>query len=166
MRENPHARWPFLWGGRCRRPQATNPGAVRRRTCGLRVQAACAPIRSCSRWGLPCRACYQPRGALLPHRFTLACRQAGGRFAFLWRCPWGCPRRMLSGTVSPWSPDFPPPLGGGHPADWRAQLGTAPEGVNHRLDLREIYALHVVKLAFEGAIGKPAKPRLGEARGI
>ncbi len=33
-----------------------------------------------------------------------------------------------------------------------AQLGTPPGGVNHRLDLREIYALHVVKLAFPGAI--------------
>ena len=31
-----------------------------------------APIRSCSRWGLPCRPCCQGRGALLPHRFTLA----------------------------------------------------------------------------------------------
>ncbi len=27
---------------------------------------------------------------------------------FLWRCPWGRPRRTLSGAVSPWSPDFPP----------------------------------------------------------
>jgi len=35
-----------------------------------------APIRSCSRWGLPCRPCCQARGALLPHRFTLA---DGGR---------------------------------------------------------------------------------------
>src|SRR5258708_32046868 len=25
----------------------------------------------CSDWGLPCRACYQTRGGLLPHRFTL-----------------------------------------------------------------------------------------------
>ena len=25
----------------------------------------------------------------------------------LWRYPWGHPRRTLSGTVSPWSPDFP-----------------------------------------------------------
>ena len=25
----------------------------------------------------------------------------------LWRFPWGCPRRALPGTVSPWSPDFP-----------------------------------------------------------
>jgi hypothetical protein len=37
---------------------------------------------------------------------------------FLWRFPWGCPRRKLSGTVSPWSPDFPPLQSGGHPAGW------------------------------------------------
>ena len=30
------------------------------------------PIRSCSRRGLPCRPCFQKRGALLPHPFTLA----------------------------------------------------------------------------------------------
>ena len=27
----------------------------------------------------------------------------------LWHCPWGRPRRMLSGTVCRWSPDFPLP---------------------------------------------------------
>jgi len=26
----------------------------------------------------------------------------------LWHFPWGFPRRTLSGTVYPWSPDFPP----------------------------------------------------------
>jgi len=26
---------------------------------------------------------------------------------FLWHFPWGCPRRPLTGTVLPWSPDFP-----------------------------------------------------------
>jgi hypothetical protein len=36
------------------------------------------PIRFCSRWGLPCRRCYQWRGALLPHRFDLAGTNAGG----------------------------------------------------------------------------------------
>jgi hypothetical protein len=30
--------------------------------------------------------------------------------SFLWRYPWGHPRRTLSGTVFPWSPDFPPSL--------------------------------------------------------
>jgi hypothetical protein len=34
-----------------------------------------APIRSCSRWGLPCRFRCRKRGALLPHRFTLAAGQ-------------------------------------------------------------------------------------------
>jgi hypothetical protein len=77
-----------------------------------------APIRSCSRWGLPCRPCCQRRGALLPHRFALACgvgslTQAGLAQAvcFLWHFPWGHPRRPLAGTVFPWSPDFPPPAG-------------------------------------------------------
>ena len=27
----------------------------------------------------------------------------------LWHFPWGRPRRVLPGTVFPWSPDFPPP---------------------------------------------------------
>jgi hypothetical protein len=27
---------------------------------------------------------------------------------FLWHFPWGRPRRVLPGTVPPWSPDFPP----------------------------------------------------------
>jgi hypothetical protein len=45
-----------------------------------------APIRSCTRWGLPCRPCCQGRGALLPHRFALACgipcgSCAGGLFS-------------------------------------------------------------------------------------
>src|SRR5438093_5139848 len=33
----------------------------------------------------------------------------GGAVRSLWHFPWGCPRRMLSGTVCRWSPDFPPP---------------------------------------------------------
>ena len=28
---------------------------------------------------------------------------------FLWHFPWGRPRRPLAATLSPWSPDFPPP---------------------------------------------------------
>jgi hypothetical protein len=85
---------------------------------GLHRIIAAAPIRSCSRWGLPCRPCCQGRGALLPHRFALA--RGTGRITpadlaravcFLWHFPWGRPRRLLAGTVFPWSPDFPPPMG-------------------------------------------------------
>ena len=39
------------------------------------------------------------------HPYLPANRRA---VSFLWRYPWGRPRRTLSGTVSPWSPDFPP----------------------------------------------------------
>ena len=39
------------------------------------------PIRFCSRWGLPCHECYHPRGALLPHPFTLTADKLR-RFAF------------------------------------------------------------------------------------
>ena len=67
------------------------------------------PIRSCSRWGLPCRRRYRRRGALLPHRFTLTVRPEGKTaVCSLWHCPWARARRMLSGTARPWSPDFPP----------------------------------------------------------
>ena len=44
-----------------------------------------APIRSCSRWGLPCRRRCRRRGALLPPRFTLArggVASGRGRFVF------------------------------------------------------------------------------------
>jgi len=75
---------------------------------GLRPRVI--PIRSCSRWGLPCRDRCRPRGALLPHLFTLTCHRNGRRYRFLWHFPWGRPRRPLTGTVSPWSPDFPPVL--------------------------------------------------------
>ena len=40
------------------------------------------PIWSCSEWGLPCHGCYQPRGALLPHHFTLTGAEALRRYVF------------------------------------------------------------------------------------
>ncbi len=99
---------PFLWDGPCGPPRATNPGGgskILPRPCFRTAPAA--PIRSCSRWGLPCQPCHQGRGALLPHRFTLAAGEPEA-VCFLWHCPWGRPRRRLAGTVFPWSPDFPP----------------------------------------------------------
>ena len=48
--------------------------------------AASTPIRPCSRWGLPCRRHCWKRGALLPHRFTLAGSEPPA-VCFLWHCP-------------------------------------------------------------------------------
>ena len=50
----------------------TRPTRTAGRECPCILADAAVPIRSCSRWGLPCRPCCQGRGALLPHRFALA----------------------------------------------------------------------------------------------
>ena len=50
--------------------------------------ALCSPIWSCSEWGLPCHTCYQLRGALLPHHFTLT--------SLSWRYIFCCTFRRLS----------------------------------------------------------------------
>ena len=42
---------------------------------------------------------------------------------FLWHFPWGRPRRTLSGTVFPWSPDFPLPDPRGKPGDKQRPSG-------------------------------------------
>jgi len=56
-----------------------------------RFWARVAPIRFCSRWGLPCRVRCRPRGGLLPHPFTLTpptdSRPAFGAVCFLWHFP-------------------------------------------------------------------------------
>jgi len=121
-----HAGRPFLCDAHCCAPGATNPGngAGMPLRHMVHTMPPAAPIRSCSRWGLPCRLCCQRRGALLPHRFTLACVHCCvPAVCFLWHCPWGRPRRPLAGTVFPWSPDFPPmagyPATSGRPAVWR-----------------------------------------------
>jgi len=55
-----------------------------RRSALARAKPRAVPIRSCSRWGLPCRRRCRRRGALLPHLFTLAAVYAtrrGGLFS-------------------------------------------------------------------------------------
>ena len=47
-----------------------------------------------------------PTVSPLPGWF-IARKRANPAVCFLWHFPWGRPRRTLSGTVSPWSPDFP-----------------------------------------------------------
>src|SRR3546814_631717 len=71
------------------------------------------PIRPCSRWGLPCRVRYRPRGALLPHPFTFRRAEALGGLlsvALSLNRPKGRPAGRYPAPWFPWSPDFPPPL--------------------------------------------------------
>ena len=75
---------PFIWDARRRTPRATYPGgAAETPFAGAGRPKAlgrpAAPMRSCSRWGLPCRPRCRRRGALLPHHFTLACRRSRGK---------------------------------------------------------------------------------------
>src|ERR1700689_4687521 len=82
------------------------------------------PIRSCSRWGLPCRRRYRRRGALLPHRFTLT---AAIRYA---------PRRSLPGaTVPGFAPAgcYPAPLVHGARTFLPGNLSVSPERPSDRL---------------------------------
>jgi hypothetical protein len=105
---------PFIWDDACTSPRATHPDDWPGNGLGRLAAARVIPIRSCSRWGLPGRlALPLTRWALTPpfHPYRTH-RSAPGGF-FLWHCPWGRPRRTLSGTVFPWSPDFP------HPAAFR-----------------------------------------------
>ncbi len=60
---------------------------LERPTRGQREQRQCPPIWSCSGWGLPCRSRCRDRGALLPHRFTLACASRPSAVCFLWHFP-------------------------------------------------------------------------------
>jgi hypothetical protein len=93
---------PFLWDDGLPPPLAAYPGLSR--PLGRRgADHAIAPAWPCSGWGLPCRPCYQERGGLLHHPFTLACarRFPAGPSAVcsLWHFP--APRgvRALPGTL-------------------------------------------------------------------
>ena len=65
-------RRPFLWDAHRCAPHATDPDDdAEAHLPAERTPWMAVPIWSCSRWGLPCRRRYRPRGALLPHLFTL-----------------------------------------------------------------------------------------------
>ncbi len=69
------------------------------------------PIRSCSGWGLPCHACYQARGALLPHHFTLTLKVVnleGGIFSVALAVNQTNDSPGVTWHPALWSPDFPP----------------------------------------------------------
>src|SRR5918997_5949251 len=60
------------------------------------------PIWPCSGWGLPCHRCYQRRGGLLPHRFTLTLCSGEpelGAVSFLWPFPSSYDAQVLPGSL-------------------------------------------------------------------
>src|SRR5210317_51179 len=65
-----------------------SPSSLKQPTRKRRGPRHCFPIWSCSGWGLPCHSCYQQRGALLPHPFTLTSRS--------WRSSLCCTGRRLA----------------------------------------------------------------------
>ncbi len=116
---------------------ACKPGSVPDRSggshsSGTRVAARLGATNPGGGAGMPLAATARsgpagcPYSVLLPVGFTLPPLLPGARCAlaapfhpyprharravcFLWHFPWGRPRRPLTGTVFPWSPDFPPP---------------------------------------------------------
>src|SRR2546429_1554561 len=71
----------------------------------------------CSDWGLPCRACCQARGGLLPHLFTLTLWIKGGLFSVARSVALRRPGVTWQSAL--WSSDFPqhrPPPGAPRPA--------------------------------------------------
>ena len=123
-------RRPFLWGADCSVPRATNPGGGEDRAgCQGCPWHPCRPYSVLLPVGFAVPPALPQRGALLPHRFTLACTSCPApAVSSLWHFPWGRPRRPLAATVDPWSPDFPPPAqaakpspGSGRPAGWQEE---------------------------------------------
>jgi hypothetical protein len=62
-------------------------------------------IWPCSDWGLPCHHCYQWRGGLLPHHFTLTHLAVGGLFSVALSVAFRRPGVTWQSTR--WSSDFP-----------------------------------------------------------
>jgi hypothetical protein len=96
------------------------------------------PIWFCSVWGFACHDCRQPRGALLPHLFTLtlrlgACAPRSGRYLFCatvrrvsppGRYPAHCSVEFGLSSPGRTSPRFRATVtpGSGHPADCNTEV--------------------------------------------
>ena len=124
---------PFVWDAPYSAPHATNPGdGARTPLRHLLSQDRRPPLFGLAPGGVY-PAAPVAGGAVRSCR-TVSPLPAGPQVrlgsvravCFLWHFPWGRPRRPLTGTVFPWSPDFPPPLplGSGRPAVWLS--GDAP----------------------------------------
>ena len=98
-----------------------------RARCRFRSRPREAPIRHCSGWGLPCRSCYQSRGGLLPHLFTVTVQARPSDLCGAF--PGVAPAGRYPAPLPSWSPDFPRapkgPRSSSHP---RERLGRGEKG--------------------------------------
>jgi len=109
---------------RLQQPTRTAVLDIDLRPSGRPPKPRAVPIRSCSRWGFPCRRRCRRRGALLPHLFTLT---AAIRYA---------PRRyVLCGTFPRLAPAgrYPAPLVHGARTFLPGNLSVSPERPSDRL---------------------------------
>src|SRR6478672_7139717 len=114
-------RRPFISGACRQAPLATNPGGSSGNGTGG-FEAAAPPLFGLAPGG-GCRAVLVTKDAVRSYRTLSPLPRIPEAVCFLWHCPWGRPRRRLSGTVLPGSPDFPPCL----PIRW--QLTERPSGL-------------------------------------
>ena len=102
-------RRPSIWSPRCRKGSCGLPGDCSRALPS--DERRCPPIWPCSGWGLPASRLAPGPGALLPHRFTLACppRERGAIGAIV-SVALSVASLRLGVTQHPArrSPDFPP----------------------------------------------------------
>ena len=94
------------------------------------------PIRSCSRWGLPCRRRCRRRGALLPHLFTLTAPSTPSSQA-------RTRRSVLCGTFPGLAPAgrYPAPFVHGARTFLPGHLSVSPERPSGRLTKRGMVTL-------------------------
>ena len=115
----------------------------------------------CSERGLPCHACYQPRGALLPHPFTLTCQlhpemRPTSAVCFLLHFPWARAPQALPGTLPCGARTFLPATHHRHPA---CAAATCLWRVTERLPGR-LCAREYITRARRRAAGRARRDRL------
>jgi hypothetical protein len=138
---------PFFLGVCYQTPPATNPDDRPKKPCKVtltrRPYLVLLPVGFALPLLLPVARCaltapFHPYSCCVCRSLTLRA------VYFLWHCPWGRPRRQLTGTVFPWSPDFPrrfsPPRPPGRlthdcfRGDWAGRKGSGNSEISHSRD--------------------------------
>ncbi len=155
-------RWSFLWDGCRQPPQATNPNGDAETHLARRPAV---PIRSCFRWGLPCRSCYQARGALLPHPFTLT-REKRRRFAFCGTVPGVAPAGRYPAPCFSKARTFLPAREAGRPSGHLAGRDVRANGLFVKLKHKPIGGIDRAGIHHAGQKAGPEMPLKGGNGGI